>query len=157
MATRTKRLRVTRRRRSMPGSGIGPCSVVDPFREHSSVHLCFSALTLGRCWCASGAYIHGACAGNLAVRPGSAAQNPRGDQYPIRSRGHNRVVGSSNPIRSTMQSFEPEDFPETAENPQLAGFGGCVSVFAETVSGLNAILGILSLGPRNIVSPMQIR
>jgi hypothetical protein len=56
-----------------------------------------------------------------------------------------------------MQSFEPEDFPETAENPQLAGFSGCVSVFAETVSGLNAILGILSLGPRNIVSPMQIR
>ena len=31
-------------------------------------------------------------------------------------------------------------------SPQFAGFCGCVSVSAETVSGLNAILGVLSLG-----------
>ena len=31
-------------------------------------------------------------------------------------------------------------------SPQLAGFSGCVWVSAETVSGLNAILGVVSLG-----------
>ena len=31
-------------------------------------------------------------------------------------------------------------------SPQLAGFCGCVWVSAETVSGLNAILGVVSLG-----------
>jgi hypothetical protein len=31
-------------------------------------------------------------------------------------------------------------------SPQLAGFCGCVSVSADTVSGLKAILGVLSLG-----------
>ena len=38
----------------------------------------------------------------------------------------------------------------------MAGFCGCVSVSAETVSGLNAILGRFVSGRRNPVSPMQI-
>jgi hypothetical protein len=50
------------------------------------------------------------------------------------------------PPGPTTQSFEPEDFPETAEKPAIGGFCGCVSVSAETVSGLNAIFGVLSLG-----------
>jgi hypothetical protein len=156
MTTRTKRLRVTRRRRSMPGSGIGPCSIVDPFREHRSVHLCFSALTSGRCWFASGAYVHGACAGNLAVRPGSAAQNPRGDQYPIRSRGHNRVVGSSNPIRSTTQSLEPADFPETAEEPAIGGLLRLGFGLRRDRFWPEGDFGRSVSRPRNPVSPMQI-
>ena len=49
------------------------------------------------------------------------------------------MVGGSVPSEPTTQSFEPEYFSETAEKPQLAGFCGCVSVSAETVSGLNAI------------------
>jgi hypothetical protein len=56
------------------------------------------------------------------------------------------VVGSSNPIRSTTQSFEPADFPETAKEPAIGGSCGCVSVSAETIPGLKAILGGLSLG-----------
>ena len=39
-------------------------------------------------------------------------------------------------------------------SPQLAGCCGCVSVSAETVSGLKAILGGLSLG-QGILFPMQ--
>ena len=31
------------------------------------------------------------------------------------------MVGSSNPIRSTTQSFEPAVFPETAEEPAIGG------------------------------------
>ena len=42
--------------------------------------------------------------------------------------------------------FRTADFRRRPKSPQLAGFCGCVSVSAETVSGLNAILGGLSLG-----------
>ena len=47
---------------------------------------------------------------------------------------------------TTTHSFEPRDFPETAKEPAIGGLCGCVSVSAETVSGLKAILGGLSLG-----------
>ena len=41
---------------------------------------------------------------------------------------HNGVVGGSSPPEPTTQSFEPEDFTETAEKlAELAGFCGCVS------------------------------
>ena len=34
---------------------------------------------------------------------------------------HNGLVGGSNPSGPTTQSFEPGDFPETAEKPALGG------------------------------------
>ena len=34
---------------------------------------------------------------------------------------HNGLVGGSSPAEPTTQSFEPEDFPETAEKPAIGG------------------------------------
>ena len=55
------------------------------------------------------------------------------------------LARSSSPLRPTTHSFEPRDFPETAKKPAIGGLCGCVSVSAETFSGLEAILGYLSL------------
>jgi hypothetical protein len=67
-----------------------------------------------------------------------------------------RLVGGSNYAGPTTQSFEPEDFPETAKKPAIGGhlplrFGLGGDRFC-----LNAILGVLSLG-RGISFPTQIR
>ena len=50
------------------------------------------------------------------------------------------------PAGPTTHSFEPRDFMETAKKPAIGGLWAGVSVSAEIVSGLKAILGGLSLG-----------
>jgi len=65
---------------------------------------------------------------------------------PCRAVWHNVLGDGSSPLSPTTHSFEPRDFPETAKKPAIGGLCGCVSVSANTVFGLNAILGRLSPG-----------
>ena len=70
--------------------------------------------------------------------------------------GYNRVVGSSNPTSSTTQSFEPEDFPETAEKPAIGGLLRLRFRLRGDRFWPECDFGRSVSGPRNIVSPMQI-
>ena len=96
--------------------------------------------------------------GTLQQRLKSAA---RGPDVPQQARSSNPtkgavLVGGSIGLRAwhavRVLSGPPRILPNREisrrlpRSPQLAGFCGCVLVSAETVSGLNAILGVLSLG-----------
>jgi hypothetical protein len=49
----------------------------------------------------------------------SREENPCGTK--IASADHNGLVGGSSPAKPTTQSFEPEDFPDTAKKPTIGG------------------------------------
>ena len=66
------------------------------------------------------------------------------------------MVGSSNPTSSTTQSFEPEDFPETAEKPAIGGLLRLRFRLRGDRFWPECDFGRSVSGPRNIVSPMQI-
>jgi hypothetical protein len=70
---------------------------------------------------------------------------------------HNGLVGGSSPPGPTTQSFEPEDFPETAEKPAIGGLLRLRFRLRGDRFWPERDFGRFVSGPRNIVSPMQIR
>jgi hypothetical protein len=77
--------------------------------------------------------------------------------FPPAAAAHNRLVGGSNPAGPTTQSFEPEDFPETAEKPAIGGLLRLRFRLRGDRFWPERDFGRFVSGPRNIVSPMQIR
>ena len=61
------------------------------------------------------------------------------------------------PPGPTTQSFEPEDFPETAEKPAIGGLLRLRFSLRGDRFWPECDFGRSVSGPRNIVSPMQIR
>ena len=70
---------------------------------------------------------------------------------------HNGLIGSSSPAKPTTQSFESEDFPETAEKPAIGGLLRLRFRLRGDRFWLECDFGRFVSGPKNIVSPMQIR
>jgi hypothetical protein len=66
-------------------------------------------------------------------------------------------TGSQETASTTTQSFEPEDFPETAEKPAIGGLLRLRFRLRGDRFWPERDFGRFVSGPRNIVSPMQIR
>jgi hypothetical protein len=65
---------------------------------------------------------------------------------PCRAVWHNVLGDGSSPLSPTTHSFEPRDFPETAEEAAIGGILRLRFGLRGDLSGLTAILGGLSLG-----------
>jgi hypothetical protein len=76
--------------------------------------------------------------------------------FPPAAAAHNRLVGGSNPAGPTTQSFEPEDFPETAEKPAIGGLWRLRFSLRGHRFWPEGDFGPFVSGSRNPVSPMQI-
>jgi hypothetical protein len=66
------------------------------------------------------------------------------------------LVRSSSPLRSTTQSLEPADFPETAEEPAIGGLLRLGFGLRRDRFWPEGDFGRSVSRPRNPVSPMQI-
>src|SRR3954447_11914135 len=64
-------------------------------------------------------------------------------------------IGSTTSLGTTMQSFEPEDFPEMAEKPAICGLLRRRFRLRRDRFWPECDFGRSVSGPRNIVSPMQ--
>ena len=66
--------------------------------------------------------------------------------HPCRAVWHNVLGDGSSPLSPTTHSCATGDFPETDKGPAIGGLLRLRFGLRETVSGLKAILGVLSLG-----------
>ena len=93
------------------------------------------------------------------ARPGNALRDAscwKASKEPVGAAAHNGLFGSSNPSRSTTESFEPEDFPETAEKSAIGGLLRLRFRLRGDRFWPERDFGRFVSGPTNIVSPMQI-